>query len=118
MELIKKRAAGVCVCALLALPCWFLGTIFPLVGGPVFAILIGMIIALFWKKKGACRFFTAACARRFSLEWRAARLSSDRPMSARTALQMHYAAGVISVVMYIKQLHHHQGPLYGFSAQG
>lgn len=54
MELIKKRAAGVCVCALLALPCWFLGTIFPLVGGPVFAILIGMIIALFWKKKGAC----------------------------------------------------------------
>ncbi len=54
MELIKKRAAGVCVCALLALPCWFLGTLFPLVGGPVFAILIGMIIALFWKKKGAC----------------------------------------------------------------
>lgn len=54
MELVKKRAAGVCICALLALPCWFLGTLFPLIGGPVFAILIGMIIALFWKKKGAC----------------------------------------------------------------
>lgn len=54
MERIKKRAAGICVCAVLALPCWFLGSAFPLVGGPVFAILLGMVIALFWKKKGPC----------------------------------------------------------------
>ena len=54
MEVWKKRAAGIGVCALLAIPCWFLGTAFPIVGGPVFAILIGMIIALAWKKKGAC----------------------------------------------------------------
>ena len=67
---------------------------------------------------GVLTWTNASPAGRFSLEWRAARLSSDRPMSARTALQMHYAAGVISVVMYLKQLHHHQGPLYGFSAQG
>ena len=50
MEVWKKRAAGIGVCALLAIPCWFLGTAFPIVGGPVFAILIGMIIALAWKK--------------------------------------------------------------------
>ncbi len=54
MEQIKKRAAGVCICALLAIPCWILGSLFPIVGGPVFAILLGMIITLFWKKKGAC----------------------------------------------------------------
>ena len=52
------------------------------------------------------------------------RIQSKRPtraiasLRADFALQMHYAAGVISVVMYLKQLHHHQGPLYGFSAQG
>lgn len=52
MELVKKRVAGVALCALLALPCWYLGTLFPIVGGPVFAILVGMIIALVWKKQG------------------------------------------------------------------
>ena len=53
MDVVKKRAAGVALCAVLAIPCWFLGSAFPIVGGPVFAILIGMIIALFWKDKGA-----------------------------------------------------------------
>ena len=52
MDVVKKRAAGVALCAVLAIPCWFLGSAFPIVGGPVFAILIGMIIALFWKDKG------------------------------------------------------------------
>ena len=32
------------------LPCWFLGEALPVVGGPVFAILIGMVIALWWKQ--------------------------------------------------------------------
>ena len=54
MEVWKKRTAGIGICAVLAMPCWLLGTQFPIVGGPVFAILFGMIIALFWKKKGVC----------------------------------------------------------------
>ena len=34
----------------LALPCWFVGQQFPIIGGPVFAILAGMAIAVFWKQ--------------------------------------------------------------------
>lgn len=52
MDNIKKCAAGVALCAVLAIPCWFAGTAFPIVGGPVFAILLGMVICLFWKNKG------------------------------------------------------------------
>ena len=43
----KVRAFAACVA--IALPCWFLGLAFPLVGGPVFAILAGMLVALAWK---------------------------------------------------------------------
>lgn len=53
MDNIKKRALGVGLCAVLAIPCWFAGTALPIVGGPVFAILLGMAIALFWKDKGS-----------------------------------------------------------------
>ena len=35
------------MCTILALPAWFLGCWFPLVGAPVFAILLGMIIGNF-----------------------------------------------------------------------
>lgn len=45
----KKRLPGLALCAVLALPCWLLGKVFPLVGGPVFGILLGMVVALFWK---------------------------------------------------------------------
>ena len=46
----KNVAPGVGLCAAIALPCWFLGEALPVVGGPVFAILIGMVIALWWKQ--------------------------------------------------------------------
>jgi len=52
MDFIKKNWLGLLVCLLIAVPSWFLGKLLPVVGGPVFAILIGMIIALFWKNKG------------------------------------------------------------------
>lgn len=42
---------GLLLCLLIALPCWFLGNLVPVVGGPVFAILIGMVLALFFKNK-------------------------------------------------------------------
>ena len=53
MKVIKKYAPGLLLCLVIALPCWFFGQLVPVVGGPVFAILIGMIIALFYKKKTA-----------------------------------------------------------------
>ena len=53
MNKAKERAGGVTLCAVLAIPCWFAGTAFPIVGGPVFAILLGMVVCLFWKDKGA-----------------------------------------------------------------
>ena len=34
-----------------AVPCWLLGKAFPIVGGPVFAILAGMIVTLFYRNK-------------------------------------------------------------------
>lgn len=53
MESIKKKIPGVLVCLVIAAPCWLLGKAIPVVGGPVFAILAGMIITLFWKNKEA-----------------------------------------------------------------
>lgn len=46
MEYLKKILPGLLVCLILAVPCWFLGHIFPVIGGPVFAILAGMIVAM------------------------------------------------------------------------
>ena len=50
---MKKNAKGVLLCLLIAIPAWFLGTLLPVVGGPVFAILIGMVVTLLLKDKQA-----------------------------------------------------------------
>ncbi|MCF2666318.1 YeiH family putative sulfate export transporter [Streptococcus alactolyticus] len=47
MMTFQKKVPGVLFCTILALPAWFLGEKFPLVGAPVFAILLGMIIGNF-----------------------------------------------------------------------
>lgn len=52
MSRIKTLAPGIAVSALIAVVCWFLGQAVPLVGGAVFAILLGMVIGTFWKEKG------------------------------------------------------------------
>ncbi|MDE8702779.1 YeiH family protein [Adlercreutzia equolifaciens] len=41
---------GIGICAAIAIPCWFLGEALPVIGGPVFAILLGMLIAIWWKQ--------------------------------------------------------------------
>ena len=46
-----KNFLGIFICLCIAIPAWFLGKIFSIIGGPVFAILFGMIISLFWKDK-------------------------------------------------------------------
>lgn len=51
MAFIRKNGWGILLCLLIALPAWFLGTLLPVVGGPVFAILIGMILTLCLKDK-------------------------------------------------------------------
>lgn len=51
MEFIKKNSMGIIVCLLIAIPSWFLGKMFPIVGGAVIAIVAGMIITIFVKDK-------------------------------------------------------------------
>lgn len=51
MNFIKKNGLGMTLCFVIALVCWFLGKKFPIIGGPVFAIITGMIITLFLKDK-------------------------------------------------------------------
>lgn len=49
MKAINEIAPGVAITIAIAIPAWFLGSMIPLVGGPVFGILLGMIIA-FWQR--------------------------------------------------------------------
>lgn len=51
METIKKNIAGFLVCLVIAVPSWFLGKQFPIIGGAVIAILAGMVITLVLKDK-------------------------------------------------------------------
>lgn len=51
MELLKKNYKGVLLCLCISLPAFYLGKLLPLVGGPVFAILLGMVITLIFKDK-------------------------------------------------------------------
>ena len=52
MESIKKKLPGVLSCFIIAVPSWFFGKTFPIIGGPVIAILAGMLITMAWKNKG------------------------------------------------------------------
>lgn len=52
MSFIKKNAPGILLCLAIAIPSWFLGTAFPIVGGAVIAILAGMVLTLIIKNKG------------------------------------------------------------------
>ncbi len=40
-----KMLAGILTCLIIAVPAWLLGKAFPIIGGPVFGILFGMILA-------------------------------------------------------------------------
>lgn len=51
MTFIKDKGMGLLLCLIIAAPSWFLGKLFPVIGGPVFAILIGMILTLIVKNK-------------------------------------------------------------------
>jgi len=51
MNFIKKSWPGLALCLTIAVPSYILGKHFPIIGGPVIAIIIGMIAALFIKDK-------------------------------------------------------------------
>ena len=55
MEWIRRNGPGILVCLCIAVPAWFLGRTFEVVGGPVFAIFLGMVMALLWKEQGRAR---------------------------------------------------------------
>lgn len=55
MEWIRRNGPGILACLCIAVPAWFLGRTFEVVGGPVFAIFLGMVMALLWKEQGRAR---------------------------------------------------------------
>lgn len=52
---VKAVWKGLLVCLVIAIPSHLLGQLAPVVGGPVIAILLGMVVTLFWKNKGTCQ---------------------------------------------------------------
>ena len=53
MEFFSKNIKGLLLCLIIAVPAWFAGLAFPVIGGPVIAIILGMIVTLFIKDKSA-----------------------------------------------------------------
>ena len=51
MDFIRKNGKGILVCLCIAVPSWLLGKRFPIVGGPVIAMIAGMILTLLIKDK-------------------------------------------------------------------
>lgn len=51
MKMIKENVKGLLLCLAIAIPAWFLGKQFPVIGGPVIAIILGMILSLLIKDK-------------------------------------------------------------------
>lgn len=51
MKFLKHNWKGILLCLCIAVPSWFLGKQFPIIGGAVIAIIAGMIITIFIKNK-------------------------------------------------------------------
>ena len=54
MNWIQKNGKGLLLCLVIAVPSWFIGKLFPVVGGAVIAIVAGMVVTVFWKEKKDC----------------------------------------------------------------
>lgn len=52
MSFMKEKAKGLLLCLAIAIPSWFLGKRFEIIGGAVIAIILGMVVTLFIKEKG------------------------------------------------------------------
>ncbi len=51
MNKIKNHIPGVLLCTAIAIPAWLLGKLLPLIGGPVIAIIAGMLLSYAFKDK-------------------------------------------------------------------
>ncbi len=51
MTFARTHYQGLLLCLAISIPCWFLGNMFPLIGGPVLAILAGMLLTQFISDK-------------------------------------------------------------------
>jgi len=51
MSFLKKQGPGLLLCLGIAIPAWVLGQCFPIIGGPVISILLGMVVALLLKDR-------------------------------------------------------------------
>lgn len=51
MTFLSSKGAGLALCFILALPCYFLGKLVPMVGGPIFAIILGIILGIFYTNR-------------------------------------------------------------------
>lgn len=52
MNSFRAKLPGLALSFVIAVPSWLLGKLIPVIGGPVFSILIGMLITVFWAEKG------------------------------------------------------------------
>lgn len=57
MNFIKTNYKGILLCLCIAIPSWFLGKLFPIIGGAVISILAGMIVTLFIKEEVRKKYF-------------------------------------------------------------
>lgn len=53
MESIKKICPGMVFCLVIAVPAWIIGNRFPVIGGPVIAILLGMAVTQMLRNKNS-----------------------------------------------------------------
>ncbi len=64
MEFFTKNTKGLLLCLAIAVPAWFAGLAFPVVGGPVIAIILGMIVTLFIRDKSAFQSGISYCSKK------------------------------------------------------
>lgn len=86
MNFLQKNGRGILVCLVMAVPCWLLGQKFPIVGGPVFGILAGMIVTLLWRDKTAAQpgiSFVSKKVLQYAVILLGFGMSSGRPASSR-----------------------------------
>ena len=48
---LAEKGKGLLLCLVISVPAWLLGMAVPVVGGPIFGILLGMVITLFIKDR-------------------------------------------------------------------
>ena len=51
MGLFTNLWKGIVLCLIIAIPSWYLGEMYPIVGGPVIAILLGIVLSQIIKNK-------------------------------------------------------------------